>query len=131
MSTTTTTTQTESKWKFAGYWDALIGGFILLVQGFVRFFSEMSEGLKVIGGMSFFTLIEQYWWISALISIIVGIFVLLLIWKWFMDLLGMKPLIRNTMWLGITLLILGIIAGGTGGVLVFIGGIFYLVSLSR
>ncbi|NPD89575.1 MAG: hypothetical protein HGN29_12720 [Asgard group archaeon] len=132
MSTTITATPkpTESKWIFTGYWDALIGGFILIIQGFLAFFSQLSGGLGVFGGMSFFALTEV-WWLSALLSLLLGILVLFLIWKWLLDKIGMKPLIKDTMWLGIILLIIGLITGGTGGVLVFIGGIFYLLSLSK
>ena len=126
----TTPSQTGSKWLFAGYWDALIGGFILIIQGFLTFFSQLAKGLGVFGGMSFFALIGV-WWLSALLSLIFGILVLLLIWKWFIDKVGMKPLIENTILLGITLLLFGLIAGGIGGVLVFIGGIFYLLSSSK
>lgn len=128
--TTATTTKTVSKWEFVGYWDALIGGFLLIVQGFLTFFSQLSTGLGVFGGMSFFA-ITGVWWLSGLLSLILGILVLFLIWKWLIDQIGMKPLIKNTMWLGITFLIIGLITGGSGGVLVFIGGIFYLLSLSK
>ncbi|MCG3216266.1 MAG: hypothetical protein H7642_06115, partial [Candidatus Heimdallarchaeota archaeon] len=55
MSETTTTVKTISKWEFAGYWTALIGGFVLIVQGILMFFSYLSAGLLFIGGMSFFT----------------------------------------------------------------------------
>lgn len=125
-----TPSQTDSKWRFAGYWDALIGGFVLIVQGFLSFFSQLNEGLGVFGGMSFFALIDL-WWLSALLSIIIGILVLLLIWKWLVDKIGRGPLIQDPIGIGIILLLFGLIAGGIGGVLVFIGGIFYLISSSK
>ncbi len=128
--TTITPKQTVSKWKFAGYWDALIGGFLLIIQGLLTFFSQLAQGLNVFGGMSFFAL-TGVWWLSALLSLLLGILVLFLIWKWLIDRIGMQPIIKDTMWLGIVLLIIGLVTGGTGGVLVFIGGIFYLLSISK
>ena len=55
--TYTTPTPSDSKWIFAGYWDALIGGFILIVQGFLSLFSQLNSGLGVFGGLSFFALV--------------------------------------------------------------------------
>jgi hypothetical protein len=128
--TTTTQTQTESKWEFAGYWDALIGAFILIVQGILTFFSQLSSGLGIFGGMSFFAL-TGVWWLSALLSLLFGILTLFLIWKWLIKQIGMKPLIPKPLELGITLIFFGLITGGTGGILVFIGGIFYMISNSK
>lgn len=126
----TTPHQSDSKWRFAGYWDALIGGFILIIQGFLTFFSQLATGLEVFGGLSFFALVGV-WWLSALLSMIIGVLVLLFIWKWLIDKIGRGPLIADPIGIGIILLIFGLIAGGIGGVLVFIGGIFYLISSSK
>ncbi|MBK5115125.1 MAG: hypothetical protein KGD59_11460 [Candidatus Heimdallarchaeota archaeon] len=122
--------QSDSKWLFAGYWDALIGGFILIIQGFLSFFSQLNEGLGVFGSLSFFALVDL-WWLSALLSMVIGFLVLLLIWKWIIDKIGRGPLISDPIGIGIVLLILGLIAGGIGGVLVLIGGIFYLIGSSK
>ncbi|MHA2309491.1 MAG: hypothetical protein ACXABJ_09460 [Candidatus Heimdallarchaeaceae archaeon] len=127
---TPTPTKTISKWEFAGYWDALIGAFILIIQGILTFFSGLATGLGVFGGMSFFALTGA-WWLSGLLSLIFGILILFLIWKWLLDQIGIQPLIKDKMWLGISLLIIGILTGGSGGVLVLIGGIFYLLSIKR
>ncbi|MHA1122889.1 MAG: hypothetical protein ACTSPC_08840, partial [Candidatus Heimdallarchaeota archaeon] len=107
-----TPSQSDSKWRFAGYWNALIGGFILIVQGFLSFFSRLNAGFEVFGGLSFFAL-TGLWWLSALLAMIIGFLVL--------DPIG----------IGIALLIFGLIAGGIGGVLVLIGGIFYLISSAK
>ena len=125
-----TPSQSDSKWRFAGYWDALIGGFILIVQGFLSFFSQLNAGFEVFGGLSFFALVGV-WWLSALLSIVVGFLVLLLIWKWLVDKIGRGPLISDPIGIGVVLLIFGLIAGGIGGVLVLIGGIFYLISSAK
>jgi hypothetical protein len=122
--------QTENKWRFAGYWDALIGGFILIIQGFLSFFSQLADGLGIFGGLSFFALVGV-WWLSALLSMIIGFLVLLLLWKWIIDKIGRGPLIEDPIGIGVILLILGLIAGGIGGVLVLIGGVFYLISSSK
>ncbi len=126
----TTPHQSDSKWLFAGYWDALIGGFILIIQGFLSFFSELVEGLGVFGGLSFFAL-TGLWWLSALLSMVIGFLVLLFIWKWLIDKIGRGPLISDPIAIGVILLLFGLIAGGIGGVLVLIGGIFYLISSSK
>ncbi|MHA1532575.1 MAG: hypothetical protein ACTSR6_11310 [Candidatus Heimdallarchaeota archaeon] len=125
-----TPSQSDSKWRFAGYWNALIGGFILIVQGFLSFFSRLNAGFEVFGGLSFFAL-TGLWWLSALLAMIIGFLVLLLIWKWLVDKIGRGPLISDPIGIGIALLIFGLIAGGIGGVLVLIGGIFYLISSAK
>ena len=110
----TTPSQTNSNWRFAGYWDALIAGFILIVQGFLSFFSNLNSGFEVFGGLSFFALVGV-WWLSALLSIVIGFLVLLLIWKLLVDKIGRGPLITDPIGIGIVLLIFGLIAGGIGG----------------
>ena len=130
MSETTTTVKTISKWEFAGYWTVLIGGFVLIVQGLLTFFSQISTGLSVFGGMSFFALTAA-WWLSALLSLVLGILILFLIWKWLQVKVKTGPWIKDPMWLGIVFLLIGLITGGSGGVLVFVGGIYYLLSIKK
>ena len=132
MSETTTTVKTISKWEFAGYWTTLIGAFILIVQGILMFFSLIAgaEGLDVIGGMSFFTIFTDAW-VNGLLSLVLGILVLFLIWKWLQVQIKTGPWIKDPMWLGIVFLLIGLITGGSGGVLVFVGGIYYLLSIKK
>lgn len=130
MSETTTTVKTISKWEFAGYWTALIGGFVLIVQGILMFFSYLSAGLLFIGGMSFFTL-ANIPWLNGLLSLVLGILVLFLIWKWLQVRIKTGPWIKDPMWLGIVFLLIGLITGGSGGVLVLVGGIYYLLSIKK
>ena len=128
--TTTATTKTVSKWEFAGYWTALIGGFVLVVQGILMFFSYLADGLKYIGGMSFFTLAEKPW-LNGLLSLLLGILVLFLIWKWLQVQIKTGPWIKDRMWLGVIFLVIGLITGGSGGVLVLVGGVYYLLSVKK
>ena len=141
MSETTSTTTSKptaakkpskSNWKFAGYWNALIGGFVLMISGFLMFFAYplLAPGLAFIGGASFFTFTGLPWLIG-LIQLLLGILVLFLIWEWLQDLARTGPLIKDVMWVGIILIIIGLITGGWGGILVFIGGIYYLLSISK
>ena len=133
--TTTTTVKTVSKWEFAGYWTALIGAFVLIVQAILTFFSYIggASGLGFIGGMSFFTLIGggTLLWINGLLSILLGILVLFLIWEWLQKQVKTGPWITNKMWLGVILLVIGLITGGSGGVLVLVGGVYYLLSETK
>jgi len=137
MSETTTTTTTtaakkpiKSNWKFAGYWNALIGGFVLVIQGFFMFFSYLAPGLGLIGGGSFFTF-AYIPWLTGLIQMLLGFFVLIFIWEWLQDALKIGPLIKDVMWVGIILLLIGLITGGFGGILVFVGAIYYLLSIKK
>ncbi|OLS32681.1 MAG: hypothetical protein HeimAB125_06490 [Candidatus Heimdallarchaeota archaeon AB_125] len=132
--TTTTTTAakkpTKSNWKFAGYWNALIGGFVLLISGFLTFFTYLAPGLYFIGSASFFTL-AYIPWLTGLIQMLLGFLVLFLIWEWLQDTLKTGTLIKDSMWLGIILILVGLITGGLGGVLVLVGGIYYLLSIKK
>ncbi|NHJ33735.1 MAG: hypothetical protein FK732_12815 [Asgard group archaeon] len=130
MSETTTTVKTISKWEFAGYWTALIGGFVLVVQGILMFFSYLAGGLLFIGGMSFFTAANLPW-LNGLLSLLFGILVLFLIWKWLQIQIKSGPWIKDPMWLGIVLILIGLITGGSGGVLVLVGGVYYLLSIKN
>jgi hypothetical protein len=128
--TTTTPTKTVSKWEFAGYWNALIGAFILVVQGILMFFAYLADGLKYVGGMSFFTFADIFW-LNGLLSLLLGILVLFLIWEWLQRQVKTGPWLKNKMWLGIVLLLIGLITGGAGGILVLVGGVYYLLSITK
>ena len=131
--TTTTTTAkkpSKSNWKFAGYWNTLIGGFILLITGFLTFFSYLAPGLLFINGASFF-IMAGLPWLTGLVQMLLGFLVLWLVWQWLQDLLRTGPLVKNAMWLGIILLVIGLITGGIGGVLVLVGAIYYLLSITK
>ena len=132
MSETTTTVKTVSKWEFAGYWTALIGGFVLVVQGILMFFSYLASATMAnsIGGLSFFTF-ASIAWLNGLLALLLGILVLFLIWKWLQVQIKTGPWIKDPMWLGIVLLLIGLITGGAGGVLVLVGGVYYLLSIKN
>lgn len=140
MSETTTTTTAPAKkpvksnWEFAGYWDALIGGFVLIVQGFLTFFWNLADGIELLGSSNLFLLsvkpgVTWAYWFNAVIQMLLGIFVLILIWAWIQDLFKIGVLIQNKMWLGVIFIVIGLITLGLGGVLVLVGGIFYLLSI--
>ena len=135
MSETTTTAPAKkpvkSNWEFAGYWDALIGGFVLLVQGFLTFFWTLAPNITFLGNTNFFTFTGGTWyfWFNAVIQMLLGLLVLILIWAWIQDLFKIGVLIQNKMWLGIIFIVIGLITLGLGGVLVLVGGIFYLLSV--
>jgi len=146
-STTTTTTTTKAtkattkppsatkdKWLFAGYWNVLIGGFILIIQGFLSFFGTLAPGLYLfIGSANFFNFAGGLWvlWFNAVIQLLLGIFILILIWGVIQKLLNVGVLIKDRMWLGIVLLVIGLITMGIGGILVVLGSIFYLLSITK
>jgi hypothetical protein len=93
---------------YAGYIIALIGGIILLIGGVIGFFITpfllLLSPLAFLGG-----------WLGSIFHIIIGIIAII----------GARYVYRLD-W-GITLLILGAIAGGAGG-LVFLGAILGLIS---
>ncbi len=108
-------------WKGAGYIDSLIGGIILVVQGFLTIFggsafvgySALSEtGIAILNGI---------------IMIVFGLLILILVWEWFQRLVKTGPWIKNHLVLGIVLLVLGLVAGGIGGILTLIGGILFII----
>jgi len=121
---------TKSNWKFAGYWNALIGGFLLLFSGFLTFFSYLAPGLYFISSATFFTF-AYIPWLTGLIQMLLGFLVLFLVWEWLQDKLKTGPLVKNVMWLGIILLVIGLITGGLGGILVLVGGIYYILSINK
>lgn len=132
--TSPTPTSSKDKWRFAGYWNVLIGGFILIIQGFLSFFGTLAPGLYLfIGSANFFNFAGGLWvlWFNAVIQLLLGIFILILIWEVIQRLLNIGVLIKDTMWLGIVLLVIGLITLGIGGVLVVVGSIFYLLSIEK
>ncbi len=143
-STTTTTTtkkatspipsSSKDKWIFAGYWNVLIGAFILIIQGFLTFFWQLAPGLYLFIGMTnFFVLSGGVWavWFNAVIQMLLGFFILILIWAAVQKLLKTGVLIKDTMWLGVVLLVIGLLTMGPGGILVIVGAIFYLLSIKK
>ena len=129
---TTTTVKKVSNWEFAGYWTALIGAFVLIVQGILMFLSLIAGagGLQFVGGLSFFTIFADAW-VNGLLSLLLGILILFLIWKWLQVQIKSGPWIKDPMWLGIVLLLIGLITGGSGGILVLVGGVYYLLSIKN
>lgn len=113
-----------------GYINSLIGGFILVIQGILTIISEAANALDVVGGMSFlaFTGIK---WLNGLIMLLLGILVLFLIWEWLQKKTKTGPLIKDTIWLAVVLIIIGFITGGTGGIFVLVGGILSLIGQTK
>lgn len=113
-----------------GYINSLIGGFILVIQGILTIISEAANALDVVGGMSFlaFTGIK---WLNGLIMLLLGVFVLFLIWEWLQKKTKTGPLIKDTVWLAVVLIIIGFITGGTGGIFVLVGGILSLIGQTK
>ncbi len=110
-------------WISAGYIDSLIGGFLLVIQGILTIASDISG---IVGELSLLTF-TGIRWLNGLIMIVLGFLVLLLVWSWLQLQLKMGTPIRNRIILGIVLLVLGLIAGGSGGILVLVGGILFLI----
>jgi len=118
-------TKLQACWASVGYFDSLIGGFVLLVQGILTIVGQGSNNLEdYFGSLSFLTYIEP--WISGLVMILLGFLILVLVWEWLQQQLRTGSL-DNWIILGILLIILGLVAGGVGGILVLIGGICYLI----
>jgi hypothetical protein len=95
---------------YAGYIIALVGGILLLIGGVIGFFLSPFRLLIQLSVLGF---LES--WIGSIFAIVVGIIAMV----------GAKCVSRLD-W-GITLLILGAIVGGAGG-LVFLGAILGLIS---
>lgn len=110
-------------WISAGYIDSLIGGFLLVIQGILTIASDISG---IVGELSFLSF-SGIRWLNGLIMIVLGFLVLLLVWSWLQLQLKMGTPIRNRILLGIVLIVLGLIAGGSGGILVLVGGILFLI----
>jgi len=113
-----------------GYINSLIGGFILVIQGILTIISEAANALDVVGGMSFlaFTGIK---WLNGLIMLLLGVLVLFLIWEWLQKKTKTGPLIKDSVWLAVVLIIIGFITGGTGGIFVLVGGILSLIGQTK
>ncbi len=110
-------------WISAGYIDSLIGGFLLIIQGILTIASDVSG---IIGELSFLSF-SGIRWLNGLIMIVLGFLVLLLVWSWLQLQLKIGTPIKNRVLLGIILIVLGLVAGGSGGILVLIGGILFLI----
>jgi hypothetical protein len=110
-------------WISAGYIDSLIGGFLLVIQGILTIVSDISG---IVGELSFLSF-SGIRWLNGLIMIVLGFLVLFLVWSWLQLRLRVGTPIKNRIILGIILIVLGLISGGTGGILVLIGGILFLI----
>ena len=92
---------------YAGYIIALIGGIIIVISGIFAIIGTPFFAYSVLGAVGTF--------FSGIIQLILGIICIV----------GAK-LVRSLAW-AIILLILGVIAGGIGGLLVAIGAILGLI----
>ncbi len=106
--------------KGAGYIDSIIGGIILVVQGILTFFG----GLGVVGGSVLGFLSDIF---AGIIMIILGLLVLLLVWEQVQYLFKTGPIIRNDLIIGIVVTIIGLVAGGSAGLLIVVGGILFII----
>ena len=113
-----------------GYIISLIGGFILVVQGILLIISQSVNALRDVGSISFLAFTSIFW-LNGLITLLLGILVLFLIWDWLQKKVRTGPLIKDTVWLSVVLIVIGVITGGTGGVFVFVGGILSLVGQTK
>jgi hypothetical protein len=96
---------------YAGYILALIGGILLVIFGVIAIFSSPFVGFftaSILGGLSALG--------SGIVTLVLGIIAL-----------AGARFVSTIVW-GIVLLIVGLIAGGIGGVLVFIGALLGLIS---
>lgn len=110
-------------WSSAGYIDSIIGGFFLVIQGIL---TTISDSIGIVGELSFLSF-SGIRILNGIIMILLGLAVLILVWDWLQIQFNMSTPIRNRVILGIVLIVLGLIAGGTGGILVLIGGILFLI----
>ncbi len=110
-------------WTGAGYIDSLIGGFLLIVQGILTIASEITS---IVGDLSLLSFSGMSW-LNGVIMIVLGFVVLLFVWYWLQLRLRMGTPIKNRVLLGIILIVFGLIAGGTAGILVLIGGILFMI----
>ncbi|MHA1198859.1 MAG: hypothetical protein ACTSQF_05855 [Candidatus Heimdallarchaeaceae archaeon] len=113
-----------------GYINALIGGFILVIQGILTMIAQAVNALRVVGSVSFLAFTNLFW-LNGLIMLILGVLVLFLVWDWLQKQTKTGPWIKDVVWLAIVLIVIGFITGGTGGIFVFVGGILYLVGQTK
>jgi hypothetical protein len=113
-----------------GYINTLIGGFILVIQGILTMIAQAVNALRVVGSVSFLAFTNLFW-LNGLIMLILGLLVLFLVWDWLQKQTKTGPWIKDVVWLAIVLIVIGFIAGGTGGIFVFVGGILYLVGQTK
>ena len=111
-----------------GYINALIGGFILIIQGILTMIAEApaASSLSIVGGVSFLSFTGLLW-LNGLIMLLLGILVLFLVWPWLQQQSRTGPWIKDQTWIGILLIILGFVAGGTGGIFALVAGILYII----
>ena len=96
---------------YAGYILALIGGVILVIFGLISIFSSPFIGFftaSILGGLSALA--------GGIVTLILGIIAIV----------GARQ-VSTIVW-AVVLLIIGIIAGGIGGILVFLGALLGLIS---
>ncbi len=113
-----------------GYINSLIGGFILVVQGILLIIGQVVNALRTVGSISFLAFTSIYW-LNGLITLLLGILVLFLIWDWLQKKVKTGPWIKDSVWLAVVLIVIGVITGGTGGIFVFVGGILTLVGQTK
>ena len=115
-----------------GHVNTLIGGFILVLQGFLTMIAQAqsARGLEVVGGMSFLSFTGIFW-LNGLIMFLLGVLVLFLVWGWLQEQLKTGPWIKDITLLAVVMIIIGFITGGAGGMFVFSGGILSLVGQTR
>ena len=113
-----------------GYINTLIGGFILVIQGILLIIGQCVNALRDVGDISFLAFTSLFW-LNGLITLLLGILVLFLIWEWLQKKARTGPWIKDTVWLSVILIVIGVITGGTGGIFVFVGGILYLVGQTK
>lgn len=120
------TTTIKGCWIGCGNINSIIGGFLLIILGILTIIGQAYNALgAIVGGMSFINFAQKYW-VTGMIMIILGMLVLILTWEWLQFKLRTGG-IDNWILLGILLIVLGVCAGGAGGLFVLSGGIFYLI----
>ena len=132
--TAKTPTVTKDKWFFAGYWNVLIGSFVLIVQGILQLVSLIGAGIGILGGSSLFLIGGATVWaiiLSGILMIVLGLFFLILMWEPIQTAFNTGVILKDRMWLGIIFLVGGLLTLGVGGALVLVGGIFYLLSIPK
>jgi hypothetical protein len=115
-----------------GHVNTLIGGFILVLQGFLTIIAQApsARDLEVVGGMSFLAFTGIFW-LNGLITFLLGILVLFLVWDWLQKNLKTGPWIKDETLVAVFMIIIGFITGGPGGLFVFSGGILSLIGQTK
>ena len=115
-----------------GYINSLIGGFMLVFQGFLTMIAQAqsASGLRVVGGMSFLAFTGIFW-LNGLIMFLLGILVLFLIWDWLQKALKTGPWIEDVSLVALLLVVIGFITGGPGGLFLLSGGLITLLGQTK